>query len=239
MQGRVVRAVRGDRRSYQPVVSVLCAGSDPVTVAQALCRHAAASVLYIADLDALQGGAVQTDVLRALGAALPGVRFWLDAGFADVGAVRALLAQVGPEVAARIDPVYASESLQDTLTLTERIDAADRPGQRAILSLDRRDGQRLDLAGCWEQPARWPARVIVMTLERVGAHTGPDLDTLAEVQRRAPAARLIGAGGVRGADDLQAAAQAGAVAWLVASALHDGRLPPVRAQGSGGCGPGA
>lgn len=226
MQGRVVRAVRGDRRAYQPIVSSLCVGSDPVTVAQALCRHTAASVLYLADLDALQGGGVQVEVLRALIAALPGVRIWLDGGFTDVRAVRALRAPLGSDAVAQIDPVYASESLQDAQALAEGVDPADALGRRAILSLDRRDGQRLDPAGCWDRSALWPARVIVMTLERVGTHAGPDLDTLAEVQRRSPATRLIGAGGVRDAGDLLAARQAGAAAWLVASALHDGRLPP-------------
>jgi phosphoribosylformimino-5-aminoimidazole carboxamide ribotide isomerase len=234
MQGRVVRAVRGDRRAYQPVVSSLCAGSDPVTVAQALCRHTAASVLYVADLDALQGGAVQVEVLQALTEALPDVRIWLDGGFAEVRAVRALMAQLVPAAAARIEPVYASESLRDVQALAAGVDPAEAVGQRAILSLDRRDGQRLDPAGCWERPALWPARVIVMTLERVGADAGPDLDTLAEVQRRSPATRLIGAGGVRDAGDLLVARRAGAVAWLVASALHDGRLPPVVRDGTEG-----
>jgi len=91
-----------------------------------------------------------------------------------------------------------------------------------------RDGQRLDEAGCWESPSLWPERVIVMTLERVGADSGPDLDTLREVQARSSATRLIGAGGIRHAADLALAGAAGAHAWLVASALHDGRLPPVR-----------
>jgi phosphoribosylformimino-5-aminoimidazole carboxamide ribotide isomerase len=70
--------------------------------------------------------------------------------------------------------------------------------------------------------------VIVMTLERVGADVGPDLATLREVQARSPATKLVGAGGIRHAADLDAARDAGAYAWLVASALHDGRLPPVR-----------
>ena len=97
-----------------------------------------------------------------------------------------------------------------------------------MLSLDRRDGQRLDPAGCWDAPQAWPERVIVMTLERVGADAGPDLDTLRDVQARSPGTQLIGAGGIRHAADLAAAGDAGAWAWLVASALHDGRLPPVR-----------
>jgi phosphoribosylformimino-5-aminoimidazole carboxamide ribotide isomerase len=39
--------------------------------------------------------------------------------------------------------------------------------------------------------------------------------------------QLVGAGGIRNPADLARASDAGAHAWLVASALHDGRLPPV------------
>ena len=42
----------------------------------------------------------------------------------------------------------------------------------------------------------------------------------------APRAMLIGAGGIRDEADLRLAAQAGAAAWLTASALHDRRLAP-------------
>jgi phosphoribosylformimino-5-aminoimidazole carboxamide ribotide isomerase len=94
-----------------------------------------------------------------------------------------------------------------------------------VLSLDRRDGQRLDPAGCWEAMALWPQRVIVMTLERVGSGAGPDLETMAELHRKAPATTLVGAGGVRSTDDLVRGREAGAGAWLVASALHDLQLP--------------
>ncbi len=121
-------------------------------------------------------------------------------------------------------PVFGSESLRSRAALQ----GCFADGRDGLLSLDRRDGRRLDEAGCWEAPALWPRRVIVMTLERVGADSGPDLDTLREVQARSPATRLIGAGGVRNAADLALASEAGAEAWLVASALHDGRLPPMR-----------
>jgi len=67
--------------------------------------------------------------------------------------------------------------------------------------------------------------VIVMTLDRVGAGSGPDLATLDAVRKRAGDRVLIGAGGVRNAADLRAAEAAGAAAWLVASALHDLAIP--------------
>jgi phosphoribosylformimino-5-aminoimidazole carboxamide ribotide isomerase len=216
--GQVVRAVRGDRQNYRPIVSALCAGSEPVIVACALLAHTGSNTLYIADLDALQGRPAQVATLRALLQALPAMELWLDAGFAEAASATALREAFGSD-AARVRPVFASESLRSRAELL----ACVADGQ-AALSLDRRDGQRLDVAGCWDAPEVWPTRVIVMTLERVGADAGPDLATIADVRRKAPQAMVIGAGGIRHADDLEAAAAAGADAWLVASALHDRRL---------------
>jgi phosphoribosylformimino-5-aminoimidazole carboxamide ribotide isomerase len=218
LAGQVVRAVRGQRANYRPIVSALCSSSQPVEVARILCDHCASPLLYVADLDAIQGRGVQIEALRALLAALPGLTLWLDAGFADAAAAAEVAQAL--QVGARLVPVFGSESLRSAEAL------AALP-QGAVLSLDRRDGQRMDPAGCWELPALWPAQVIVMTLERVGADSGPDLETLAAVAARKPGVALIGAGGLRHADDAAAAAAAGAQAWLVASALHDQRLPRV------------
>ncbi len=229
LQGQVVRAVRGDRKAYRPIVSPLCNSSDPLTVAQILCDHCAAGQLYVADLDALQGGAVQVAVLAELLQGLPGVELWLDAGLADAAAGQALRAQLAPH-AARVVLVFGSESLRSREALQRCFAADETPGaeggaQAAALSLDRRDGQRLDVAGCWDAVELWPQRLIVMTLERVGSGAGPDLATLQDVRRLAPHAMLIGAGGIRNPQDLLAASAAGADAWLVASALHDMQLP--------------
>jgi phosphoribosylformimino-5-aminoimidazole carboxamide ribotide isomerase len=222
MQAQVVRAIRGDRQSYRPIVSTLCAGSDPVELARVLCAHCAARQLYIADLDALMGGAAQAEVLREIAVTLPEVELWVDAGFSGASAADALIDSIGVG-GGRIVPVFASESLRSA---DELLRCFERPGE-GILSLDRRDGKKLDAAACWESPQHWPERVIVMTLERVGADAGPDLATLQAVQARSPQTRLIGAGGIRNPADLARAGHAGAHAWLVASALHDGRLPQV------------
>ena len=119
-------------------------------------------------------------------------------------------------------PVIASESLADLRALDAL--AAD---ERAILSLDSRLSAPMDPAGVWQRPDLWPPTVIVMTLDRVGADAGPDVDALAALVARAPHVHAwVGAGGVRHAADLAAAHRAGAHAWLVASALHDGKLDP-------------
>jgi len=227
MQGQVVRAVRGNRQAYQPIVSRLCGSSDPVTVARILCAHCATQQLYVADLDALLGRPAQLAVLRDLLQALPRLELWLDAGFASAATADALRLELGG-AGGQMVPVFGSESLASRLELARCFGEARSSGEKGVLSLDRRDGQRLDAAGCWDAPELWPPRVIVMTLERVGAGAGPDLETLADVRRKSPSTFVVGAGGIRDESDLAQARDAGAGAWLVASALHDGALPCVR-----------
>lgn len=218
--GQVVHALRGERARYQPMRSSLAAGCDPLLLAAALRQASGSRILYVADLDALQGRAPQTAVLAALLAAEPGCTLWLDAGFHDAGEACHLLARLG-KPAARVQPVFGSESLASRAAAQEALAVRDR----AILSLDRLGGRTLDAAGCWDDPSLWPQRVIAMTLDRVGAGAGPDLPTLAALRQRAPRhTALIGAGGIRGVADLAHAEQAGAAGWLVASALHEGRL---------------
>jgi phosphoribosylformimino-5-aminoimidazole carboxamide ribotide isomerase len=225
MRGQVVRAVRGERDSYRPIVSPLVAGSDPCDVARALLARCSvppgeAAILYVADLDAIQHNRPQRASLDALLAALPDIVLWLDAGFVEPDAAQTLRRELGA-AGTRVRPVFGSESLADPASLRTLCSDPD-----AILSLDCRLAQPLDRAGCWQRPESWPGTVIVMTLDRVGAAGGPDLDTFARLQAMAPGRRWIGAGGLRDAADLAAAGAAGAEGWLVATALHDGRLGP-------------
>lgn len=157
----------------------------------------------------------------------------------------------------RVRPVFGSESLRSLDGLPGADSGRGWPAD-GLLSLDRRGAQRLDPLALWQRPQDWPREVIVMTLECVGAGQGPALDALRELQalhamqaphaghdarsrpqtnathaQNPPPRRWIGAGGVRDAADLQLAAQAGAHAWLVASALHDGRLGAVTGLAAG------
>jgi phosphoribosylformimino-5-aminoimidazole carboxamide ribotide isomerase len=224
LAGQAVRAVRGERSRYQPLQSSLCSGSNPVTVARALLDACATDCLYVADLDGLTGRGTQVAQLAELLDRLPELEIWLDAGFASSADAAAVLARIAGS-AARITPVIASESLADV----EAIGGFTERWPQALLSLDQRHGAPLGADACWLESRRWPQRVIVMTLDRVGSFEGPDLATVAQVRSRAGAGRtVIGAGGVRSLADLTAAARAGADAWLIASALHDGRIAPCR-----------
>jgi phosphoribosylformimino-5-aminoimidazole carboxamide ribotide isomerase len=246
LDGHAVRAVRGERARYRPIQSSLCATSEPLAVAEALLAVTGARTLYIADLAAILARGDHAEQLAALLDGLqhtgPDFEIWLDAGYVDFPSMRTLFSRIeafrhagalshtsdtrtSHTPRATLVPVFGTETLRDRGALRE----ADAAGFAPVLSLDHRAGLELsDSAATSRDTSWWPSRVIVMTLDQVGSYQGPDLDTLAAVHARAGDRTLIGAGGIRHAGDLSAAAHSGAAAWLVASALHDQRLDALR-----------
>ncbi|BAN24794.1 HisA/HisF-related TIM barrel protein [Caballeronia insecticola] len=238
LDGHAVRAVRGERSRYRPIQSSLCATSDPVAIARALVATTGARTLYVADLGAILGHGAHDAVLAALCDALgEGVDIWLDAGFTACAPLLALAERIARLARgasrATIVPVFGTETLLDTGAIAQ----ASACGFEPILSLDYRGGRALGVAHVGHTghagSAWWPSRVIVMTLDQVGAHGGPDLATLADVRALAGQRHVVGAGGIRDHADLVLAADSGASAWLVASALHDGTISFRRDVGRG------
>ena len=214
--GQAVHARRGLRDQYQPVRSALCPSSDPLEVAQSFLAIHPFAKLYLADLDAIQGRGDNLAVLERLRAALPGVRLWVDGGFADEAACRAWLARgLG-------DLVLGSESQADAALLDGL--TPDAAAGRVILSLDFQGERFLGPDAVLAASPSWPAEVIVITLARVGAGVGPDLDRLRAIRAMAPDRRIYAGGGVRDVADLLALRRAGIAGALVATALHDGRI---------------
>lgn len=216
--GKVVHARSGRRERYFPIQSRLFRGSDPETAAAALVNLHSFPALYAADLDRIEGQGMEgqgtnDEALRAIRRAAPAIELWVDGGFGSTAEVRAFR-----EAFAAI-PVIGSESLKDDYPA-----ALEAAGPDGILSLDFRGGRFLGPDSVLSDPSLWPRRVIVMELERVGSGSGPDLDRLAMVAAKAPAAQIFAAGGVRNIGDLRRLRAAGIAGALIATALHSGEL---------------
>jgi len=211
--GVVVRARMGERHLYAPIATPLAASSDPLDVARGLFAVHPFATLYVADLDAIEGRGGNGAALQRIRQACPGVSLWVDNGIADASAAaRWLDTGLG-------SLVLGSETQADAALV--RSLAAD---DRVILSLDFRGTDFQGPPAILDEPSIWPARVIAMTLGRVGSGAGPDVDRLAAVRRIAAGRRIYAAGGVRDVADLAALARAGTAGALIATALHDGRL---------------
>ncbi len=231
-QGQAVHARAGDRALYPPLESVLIPGreGDPLALVQAYRDALGARECYVADLDAIQGGKLQYDLLRGLARGAGPCGLLVDAGahspdeVKDVLAVGAAAVVIGLETLPNLDLLGAAV-------------AAAAPGV-VVFSLDLRLGRPVlspeaaaTDAGRLE-PDELASRAVdagletmlVLDVGRVGTGRGVDLELLRRLRRRFPSLRLLAGGGVAGPEDLTRLAEAGCDGALVATALHTGRI---------------
>ena len=209
--GQVVRAVRGDRANYHALETPLAKGSEPSSVAKGLRALYPFRRIYIADLDGIEGRGRNVHLVPSVSAVFPGAEIWIDAGTSSRGAARAVLAAPVATL------VVGSEALE---TVTALKDIVTEAPMRTVLSLDFRNDEFMGPDVLLKDVTLWPARVIVMTLARVGTHAGPDLKRIADIVAKAQGRRVYAAGGVRDRADIDAVRKAGAAGALTASALH-------------------
>jgi phosphoribosylformimino-5-aminoimidazole carboxamide ribotide isomerase len=223
--GVAVHAIKGERKHYQPVASVLSDTADPLVVARAFREKLGLSELYIADLDAIQGHGDHRELIARL-ADQERMKLLVDAGAADVESALEILATGANKV------IIGAE----TLTTWEALQAirAAIPAGRLVFSLDMQAG--LVLSRCPQLAASSPLQildslhragwqeVILLDLARVGTSAGVDRALIAETRRRFPELALLIGGGVRDVSELGDLNTMGVAGALVATALHRGTI---------------
>ncbi|TFG50965.1 MAG: hypothetical protein E4H38_02665 [Gemmatimonadales bacterium] len=228
-RGAAVHARRGQRQAYRPVESVLLGDrtGDALALARAYRSLAGVRHCYVADLDAIEGGARQKALLRALISEDGfGAGVWVDAAVGSLPDLQEVLALGVSGIVAGL------ETVADMRVLPPMVGAA--AGARILFSLDLRGGEPIRTAGGTpeETPELLAATaadagvhgVLVLDLDLVGSDEGPrHLGLLAALKRRLGCPVYTG-GGVRGAADLAAIEATGCDGVLVGTALHAGRI---------------
>jgi len=212
--GAVVHAKGGKRAEYRPIQTPLGDARDPLGIARALLAVTESPVLYVADLDAIEGQGNHFDLCRELADALLYTTLWIDAGFGDLSDC-AFWLPLGATL------VIGSESVS---RLEDWNDLKANIGKNLVLSVDITSEGFQGPQAVFTTPELWPGRVIAMNLPRVGTEQGPDLDLLKNIVSRAGDHEIYAAGGMRNIGDLDAVASLGAEGALLATALHDGSI---------------
>ena len=210
LNGVVVHAKQGRRKHYTSIRSVLCEGCSPEIVVESFLSLSPFETIYIADLNAIMKSGHNDVVIDKLLDQYPNVEFWIDSGL-PIHSNHSQLKQV--------IPIIGSESVN-----TESIDQITSFRSDFILSLDFLEDRMLGHEALFYDSNLWPEKVIIMTLSRIGADTGPDIKRLKYFQEHWPSTTFIAAGGLRGAQDLELLQNNGTKSVLVASALHSGKL---------------
>ena len=225
--GRAVLARGGQRDTYAPVRSRLVAGGaqgwgDPLALARAYRDILDCDEWYVADLDALAGGAVQHALLAAL-AGLRG-RLLVDAAVATPERARELVAGGAARVVVGLETLPSLDVLAAVARAigSERVAFSLDLRGGAPLAEARLSGAPLEVAGA--AVAAGAGAIIVLDLARVGSRRGVDAVLVAGLRRAYPRVELLAGGGIATARELERLADAGLDGALVATALHEARI---------------
>ena len=223
LNGIVVHAVRGKRKEYQPLQSILCKSVEPLEVAKVF-RNLGFSDLYVADLDAIIDCSTNFQTLKNI-ADETSLKLMVDAGVTEIERARKLLDSGVSKL------IIGTETLQKKSFVGEavRLFGSDR----VVVSLDLKGDKvfvKLGFEGCLSPicllqdfKRMCVSRVIVLDLERVGSGVGVNVDFLKKVIAEVGVDVYVG-GGVRDINDLVELRTLGVSGALVATALHTGKI---------------
>jgi phosphoribosylformimino-5-aminoimidazole carboxamide ribotide isomerase len=222
LAGQAVHAQGGCRGAYRPLTTAadVSIDGDAAALARFYVERCGLSDVYVADLDAIAGGAEQDETVKRI--VRSDARVWLDAGVSTVAQAHRALARGVSQVVVGLETLTSFAALRDIVAIA---------GPPAVaFSLDLRDGRPITTdAALGDLPieaiasqavAAGAGTVIVLDVARVGSGRGLDWPLLERVRRAVPGVTLLAGGGVRDPEDLQRLGAVGYDGTLVATALH-------------------
>lgn len=224
-----MHARAGNRAAYRPVVSRLLpdGDADPVRLAAHYRAIPGVRRAYAADLDAIAGAPPdQALLVRLAGPEGMGAPLLVDAGIDSLERARQVVAS-GNRIVAGLESLgnlRLLSQLADNWPIVFSLDLrAGQPVVPTALALDARARDAMSLARAAAEAG--VTAILVLDVARVGTNAGPHLPLLGAVRAAFRDGELLAGGGIRGEADLTALAGVGVDAALVATALHEGRLP--------------
>ena len=214
MDGQVVHAKQGLRNQYQPIQSTISCSAVPEMVLSSFLQLYPFNVIYIADLDAIQGKGSNQQIILDMAFQNQQCEFWIDAG---LNSIREKESDNKPD---NIKFVLGSENKLPENEFNRLL--RDKP--ELILSLDFIEGKLKENDYLLEDTTNWPNQIITMMLSRVGSGKGIDTQCLDTVIKLAKYKNVYAAGGIRDIKDLQQLQKTNVKGTLLASAFHNGSI---------------
>jgi phosphoribosylformimino-5-aminoimidazole carboxamide ribotide isomerase len=223
LNGIAVHGIRGERKRYQPLKSLLCNSADPLEIAFAF-ESLGFSSLYLADLDAILGKTVNLDIYQQI-VTKTTLDLMVDAGVADIPKARKVLDTGISKI------VIGSETLKNLDFVSQAVSAFGE--DKVIVSVDQKGGKMLsaseaiasmDAVSFAQQLAGLGVRqVILLDLDRVGTEHGTNLALMKNILEKTEVKVLVG-GGIRSLKELEQLRTLGVSGALVATVLHNGKV---------------
>lgn len=213
-QGIVVRAIRGKRKSYQPITSAISSNCKPETILSAFFKLYPFKIIYIADLDAIQGNGNQSKLINKFAIKYKECEFWVDAG------IQQILTRKLDDMSKNIKYILGSENNIALHDYEETI----KSNPSILLSLDFNENGLINNSYLLNNSSIWPKKVIVMMLHRVGSNDGVDTKHLENIVALNKNSEIYVAGGIKNYNDIKILNSKNIKGCLIATALHQQKI---------------
>ncbi len=210
--GLVVAAKQGQRKAYKPIKSNLSHSSTISDVVDAFLNIFPFKNIYIADLNAITGSGDNQNIIDTTIKNYSSIEFWVDKG-------------INPQELSVITDIKYRLILGSESQNPNYFKNINKPLNNYLLSLDFFPSKGyVGPKELLNSADLWPTDIIIMSLDRVGKNSGPDMEKLQFFCKNYPSKNFIAAGGVRHKQDLINLKKMGIKHALVASALHSGEI---------------
>lgn len=224
LNGIAVHGIRGERKRYQPLKSVLSNSADqPLDIASTF-KSLGFTSLYLADLDAILKKSANFNIYKQI-VGQTGLDLMIDAGIADLKIAQKVLAADVPKI------VVGSETLKSLDFLAQVVKAFGE--DKIVVSIDLKQGKVLSVSETITQMDTLSfaqklgklgiKQIILLDLDRVGTEHGINFNLLRTLIEKTEVEVLVG-GGIQSLKELKQLRELGVSGVLIATILHNGKL---------------
>jgi phosphoribosylformimino-5-aminoimidazole carboxamide ribotide isomerase len=223
LNGTAVHAIRGERKMYQPLRSVLCRSSDPLEITLTFDSLRFKN-LYLADLDAISGKPAHFSLYRQI-VAETSLELMVDAGTADMEKAKKVLETGVTKI------IIGSETLGSLDFLNQAVKAFGE--EKLVVSVDIKDGNVLSVSNTVKSldavsfaqklAVIGISQIILLDLSLVGSEHGINRTLVEDVLEKTNLKVFVG-GGIKALQELEKLRKLGVSGALVATVLHNGKI---------------
>jgi len=213
-QGIVVHAICGKRKSYQPITSTISNNCKPESILSAFFKLYPFKIIYIADLDAIQGNGNQSKLINKFASKYKECEFWVDAG------IHQILTRKSNNTSKNIKFILGTEN---NIALHD-YEKTIKNNPDILLSLDFNENGLINNSYLLDSSSIWPKKVIVMMLHKVGSNNGIDAKHLKNIISINKNSEIYLAGGIKNSNDIISLNSKNIKGCLIATALHQQKI---------------
>jgi len=223
LNGIAVHGIKGERKRYQPLKSLLCPSSEPVELASVF-DSLGFTDLYLADLDAILGKSVNFNIYNQI-ITKTSLDLMVDAGVSDIATVEEVLETGVSKI------VIGTETLYRLDFVSHAVNTFDN--DRIVVSIDQKGGKILSLSdiiisrGVLSLAQKLVdlgvSQIILLDLDRVGTEYGANQELLRNILDVTEVDLLVG-GGITSLQELKELKTLDIYGALVATVLHNGKI---------------